>query len=69
MTRPQRVGVLEQFVNRTEKSMNDAQDTKREFRLSDLEAQLKALLPNPEALADGFYCCECVGNPECPSQV
>lgn len=56
-----------EFFNRTEKSMNDAMETKREFRLSELETQLKALLPNKETLADAYYCCECVGNPECPS--
>lgn len=47
--------------------MNDATETRREFRLSELETQLKALLPNKETLADAYYCCECVGNPECPS--
>jgi hypothetical protein len=57
-----------EFVNRREMSMNDAQDTKREFRLSDLDTQLKALLPNMETVYGAYYCCECVGNPDCPSQ-
>lgn len=49
--------------------MSDIQDTKREFRLSDLDAQLQALLPDKEAFLHAFYyCCECVGNPDCPSQ-
>lgn len=48
--------------------MNDAQDTKQQFRLSDLDTQLKALLPNMETVYGAYYCCECVGNPDCPSQ-
>lgn len=47
--------------------MNDVQETKREFRLSDLDTQLYALLPDTEAFAAAYYCCECVGNPDCPS--
>lgn len=47
--------------------MNDVQDNKAGFRLSDLETQLKALLPSKEDLAQGYYCCECVGDPYCPS--
>lgn len=46
--------------------MKDVQAPGREFRLSDLETQLKDLLPSKEQLAYGFYCCECVGNPYCP---
>jgi hypothetical protein len=48
--------------------MSDTQNTKREFRLNDLDAQLQALLPDKEAFLRAFYyCCECVGNPDCPS--
>lgn len=48
--------------------MNDVLDKKAAFRLSDLDTKLKALIPDKESLMQGFYyCCECVGNPECPA--
>ena len=48
--------------------MNDVLDKQAAFRLSDLDDQLKALIPDKEALVQAFYyCCECVGNPECPA--
>ncbi|GAA4796415.1 hypothetical protein [Lysobacter hankyongensis] len=49
--------------------MSDTRNTKQEFCLNDLDAQLQALLPDKEAFLRAFYyCCECVGNPDCPSQ-
>jgi hypothetical protein len=56
------------FNHRTETAMNDVLDKKAAFRLSDLDTKLKALIPDKESLMQGFYyCCECVGNPECPA--
>lgn len=55
-------------ANRMETTMSDTQNTKREFRLNDLDAQLQALLPDKETFARvSLYCCECVGNPDCPA--
>lgn len=56
-------------ANRMETMMSDTRNTKQEFCLNDLDAQLQALLPDKEAFLRAFYyCCECVGNPDCPSQ-
>ncbi len=43
--------------------MKDHHDSQQTFSLNDLEASLKALLPNKEDLAQGYICCENVGKP------
>jgi hypothetical protein len=46
-----------------ERRMNDNRDTRNTFRLADLEARLKTLLPNREDLVQAYICCENVGKP------
>lgn len=46
-----------------ERRLNDNRDTHPTFRLNDLEARLKTLLPNKEDLVQAYICCENVGKP------
>jgi len=39
-----------------------------EFRLTELEERLEmTALASGTEMPQAYYCCECVGNPECPA--
>lgn len=59
------VGIARSIHRHTHKEIHlkDHHDSQQTFSLNDLEASLKALLPNKEDLAQGYICCENVGKP------